>query len=331
LTYTLLMIAGGLALLILGGEFLVRGAVALAERIGISPLLIGLTLVGFGTSTPELVTSVQAAVAGSPGIAVGNIVGSNIANLLLILGLAAMISPIAVSARALARDGALVVATAALFAVVSTYTTLSRPIGAAFIILLLAYIIFAWLQERALAGEPHSLSSAAMGKAEAFEAAHPTLNEASRRTGAVVMGLVMTIGGLAIVVLGGSLLVSGAVSLARGLGLSETLIGLTIVAVGTSMPELVTSIVAALKRQSDVALGNVFGSNIYNTLGIGGVTALISPTVVPPEIVRFDNLVMIGISFLVFVFAATRYCIGRREGALLLTGYVGYLWFIWPV
>lgn len=317
-------------LLILGGEFLVRGAVSLAERLGISRLLIGLTLVGFGTSTPELVTSVQAALAGSPGIAVGNIVGSNIANLLLILGLAALISPIAVEARALARDGGLVVATAALLAVVAAYATLSRPVGAVFIALLVAYIIFAWRQERAVASEPHPLSSAAMGKVEAFETSHPTLHKVPNGTGAVLLALAMTIVGLVIVISGGSLLVKGSVELARGLGLSETLIGLTIVAVGTSMPEMVTSTVAAIKRQSDVALGNVLGSNIYNILGIGGVTALISPTVVPTEIVRFDNLVMVGTSVLVFVLAATGSRIGRREGTFLLAGYVAYVWLIWP-
>jgi cation:H+ antiporter len=137
-------------------------------------------------------------------------------------------------------------------------------------------------------------------------------------------------GGLVLVVIGGKFLVDGAVALARGYGISETVIGLTIVAVGTSMPELVTSVVAAFRRQAEVAFGNVVGSNIYNILGIGGVTALIAPTTVPPEMVRFDNLIMVGVSLVLFAFAWTGLRIGRREGGLLICGYLIYLVVLWP-
>ncbi|BAU94046.1 sodium/calcium exchanger (plasmid) [Methylorubrum populi] len=326
-----LSILGGLALLVLGGEFLVRGAVQLAERMGVSPLLIGLTLVGFGTSTPELVTSVQAALIGSSGIAVGNIVGSNIANILLILGLAALISPIAVPSGALKRDGVLVVATAALLALVGWTLALERWVGALFVAGLVAYIVYAWRQER-VGGDGHT---AAFEKAEAFEAVHAGVHQAGASApkaglAGVALSLAFALGGLALVVLGGGYLVEGAIALAQRFGISETVIGLTIVAVGTSMPEFVTSVVAAIRRQSDVALGNVLGSNIYNILGIGGLTALIAPTAVPPEIARFDNLVMLAVSGLLLAFAWTGLRIGRREGAALVLGYGLYVWAIWP-
>jgi len=327
----ILYIGLGLFLLVLGGELLVRGAVQLAERMGVSPLLIGLTLVGFGTSTPELVTSVQASLAGSPGIAVGNIVGSNIANILVILGLSALISPIAVGSRALARDGVLVAATAALLVAIGFGWTLDRLAGVAFVALLCGYLVLAWRTERA--GADHS---AAFEKAQAFEGVHPTgVHQAGASApraglGGVALSLSFALGGLALVVVGGGYLVDGAIALARRLGISETVIGLTIVAVGTSMPELVTSIVAAFRRQADVALGNVLGSNIYNILGIGGVTALIAPTAIPDQIVRFDAPVMLAVSLGLLWLARSGWRIGRREGGLLLAGYVAYVWTIWP-
>jgi cation:H+ antiporter len=327
-----LLLLGGLVLLALGGEALVRGAVQLAERMGVSPLLIGLTLVGFGTSTPELVTSVQAALIGSPGIAVGNAVGSNIANILLILGIAALISPVRVGSMALKRDGVLVLATAAVFALVGFTLPLDRLVGLAFVAGLVGYLVYAWRTERAGAdGHP-----AAFEKAQAFEGTHPTLHAAGAAApgagaGALVLALGMALGGLVLVVFGGRLLVDGAVALARNFGIEETVIGLTIVAVGTSMPELVTSLVAAVRRQSDVALGNILGSNIYNILGILGLTALIAPTAVPAQIAWFDNLVMVAVSAALLAFAWTGLRIGRREGGALLAGYLLYVWWIWPV
>jgi cation:H+ antiporter len=327
-----LLLLGGLALLALGGELLVRGAVQLAERMGISPLLIGLTLVGFGTSTPELVTSVQAALIGSPGIAVGNAVGSNIANILLILGIAALVWPIRVGSAALRRDGAVVLGAAVLLLVVGWTMPLDRLVGAVFVAGLVGYLVYAWRQERVGAdGHP-----AAIAKAEAFEGLHPTLHNAGAAApgagmGAVLLAVAAALGGLALVVVGGGLLVDGAVGIARSFGISETVIGLTIVAVGTSTPELVTSIVAAIRRQSDVALGNILGSNIYNILGILGLTGLIAPTTIPAEIARFDNLVMVGVSVALLVFAWSGLRIGRREGGALLAGYGLYVWWIWPV
>jgi cation:H+ antiporter len=323
-----LPLAGGLLLLALGGELLVRGAVQVAERLGVSPLLIGLTLVGFGTSTPELVTSVQAALIGSPGIAVGNIVGSNIANILLILGISAILFPIVVSSSALKRDGALVLATAVALTAVGLFWTLDRMVGLVFFAGLIGYIVFAWRQESV----PTIDHTAAYERIEAFEQLHPPVLKpgASAKPSSIPVALALALGGLVLVVLGGRFFVDGAVTLARGLGISETVIGLTIVAVGTSMPELITSVVAALRKQADVALGNILGSNIYNILGIGGLTALIAPTEVPRQIATFDNFVMVAVSLALLALARTGWRIGRREGGLLVAGYVGYVWWIWP-
>ncbi len=330
----ILPLAGGFILLALGGEFLVRGAVQVAERLGLSPLVIGLTLVGFGTSMPELVTSVQAALIGSPGIAVGNIVGSNIANILLILGLSAVLFPVAVGSAALRRDGTMVLVTAMVFTLVGLFWTLDRVIGIAFVAALAGYIVFAFLQERTVPGKPSAADhTAAYRRAEAFEELHaPVLQPqtAAQAGPPVLVSLAMALGGLVLVVLGGKFFVDGATALARSFGISETVIGLTIVAFGTSMPEFITSIIAALRKHSDIALGNILGSNIYNILGIGGVTALIAPTAVPREIATFDNFVMLAISAVLLVMARTGWRIGRAEGLALFAGYAGYIWWLWP-
>lgn len=328
------MLLGGLVLLIIGGELLVRGSVATAERLGMSPLLIGLTLVGFGTSAPELVTSVQAARAGSPGIAVGNVVGSNIANTLMILGASAIITPIAISSKALARDGLLMLAVAVVFAIVGYAYKLDRIVGALFVVSLLVYLWTVYRQERsATAAEPHS---AAYEKAEAYEELregplhHPKHTRAWADRLGTPLALAMAAAGLVAVVWGGDLLVDGAVALAREHGISETVIGLTIVAIGTSMPEFVTSILAAIRKHSDVAVGNIMGSNIYNILGIAGCTGLIAPTAVPPEVARYDNLVMAAAMLIVVAFARTGFRLSRTEGALMLAGYVAYIASLWP-
>lgn len=321
---TWLPLLGGLILLVAGGELLVRGAVQAAERIGISPLVIGLTLVGFGTSMPELVTSVQAGLNGSPGIAYGNVVGSNIANILLIAGVSALLCPIVVARSALRRDAAVMLAVAAGFAVLAWVMPMGRIVGAGLIALLVGYIWFVIYQERGAAD-----GGALHDKSLALSEADPSLTQHAPAKG-LITPLLIAVAGLVLVVAGGSLLVNGAVALARGFGVSETVIGLTIVAVGTSMPELVTSVIAAMKRQGDVAFGNVVGSNIYNILGIGGTTALIAPSNVPTEIVSFDAPMMVAVSLLLVLFAATGLRVGRREGAVLLAGYVGYIWMIWP-
>lgn len=333
-----LLLAGGFVLLIAGGELLVRGASATAEKLGMSPLLIGLTLVSFATSAPELAVSVEASLSGSPGIAVGNIVGSNIANILMILGIAAVITPILVQQEALRRDGVIVLATAAAFCAIGYVTPLDRFVGAVLLAGLAAYIYYAYRQEMAGAPAGHT---AAFEKREAHddlfdgrwgEATPAVVPFAANRTIATVQKpLAMAIGGLAVLIIGGKLLVDGGSGIARHVGVSESVIGLTIVAIGTSLPELTTSVIAAIRRHGDIALGNILGSNIYNVLGIAGVTGLLAPTVIPSEIVRFDSFVMLAASVALLVVARTGYQIGRGEGLLLLAGYGGYLFAIWPL
>ncbi len=323
-----LPLLGGLVLLIAGGELLVRGAVRVAERMGVSSLVIGLTLVGFGTSTPELVTSVQAALAGSPGIAFGNIVGSNIANILLIIGVASIVSRIAVSSSALRRDGFVMLAVAVIFALLAAMFPFSRILGLCFVAALVVYVYLAFRMERIATPHEHG---AVYDKAVALEAADPTIAPVHKSAPGMIASLAIAAVGLVLILVGGKFFVDGAVMLARSMEISETVIGLTIVAVGTSMPEFVTSVVAALRRQSDVAFGNIVGSNIYNILGIGGVTALIAPADIPEQIVRFDNPMMVAVSVALIVVAYTGFSISRREGFMLLAGYAAYVWWIWPV
>ncbi len=322
-----LPLIGGLILLIAGGELLIRGAVQVATTLGVSPLVIGLTLVGFGTSTPELVTSVQAALADAPGIAYGNIVGSNIANSLLIAGVAALVSPMVIASLALKRDGAVMATVAILFAVMAFTGPLGRGVGAVFVAALIVYVYLAFRQERACAPAGHG---AVYEKSAATQGADAALAPSGPSGKSVLAPTLTAVAGLVLVMIGGRFLVDGAVALARGFGISETVIGLTVVAVGTSMPEFVTSVVAGLRKQGDVAFGNIVGSNIYNILGIGGFTALIAPGPVPAEIVSFDSLVMIGASVVLVGMAWTGLKIARWEGTVLLGAYGGYLYLIWP-
>lgn len=315
---------GGLVLLVLGGDLLVRGAVALAERLGVSPVLIAIVLVGFGTSTPELVISVQASLGGSPGIAMGNIVGSNIANILLMLGIATIIAPVAVGVRSLRRDGLVMLAVAVAFQVIALFVPLSRPVGFAMLAALALYMWLAYSTER----RAMAVATAAAAKARAAEEVDPALKPG--KAPGFVVATAMAIGGLALVILGGDVLVDAATNIARSFSISETVIGLTIVAVGTSTPELVTSIVAALRRQGDVAFGNIMGSNIYNILGIGGATGAIAPLSVPQSIATFDAPVMVAVSLLLVVFAWTGLRLNRIEGAIMVLLYAGYVFWLWP-
>ena len=312
MTVTLLVISGLLGLVV-GGELLVRGAVSVARSFGISPMVIGLTLVGFGTSTPELVTSLQAALAGSSGIAVGNVVGSNIGNVLLILGIAALIAPIAVDPKAFRRDGTMVLI-ATLFCLGAVLLgEIDRLIGSGFVIALAAYLAFTLWSEKVSGGTPAST---------VYE------NEADAVLGpetALGISFLIAIAGLVITIFGARLLVSGAVSLAQAAGLSETVIGLTIVAIGTSMPELVTSIIAVRKGEGAVALGNVLGSNIFNILGVLGITVLVQPMAVPSEIAVLDIWVMCATTLVLIAFARSGWTISRREGGTFVLAYLVYL------
>lgn len=304
-------IAIGLVLLLVGGELLVRGAVASAKALGVSPLLIGLTLVGFGTSTPELVTSVTAALNGSAGIAVGNVVGSNIANILFILGLSAVIYPMAVNPKGFKRDAFMVMAAALACLAVVLYGRMGMLLGFAFIASLIAYVVFVYVQEK---NAPDEAAVVAEHRAE----------DARKGPGSIALSLAMAIGGIAITIFGAGYLVDGAIALAKDLGVSDTIIGLTIVAVGTSMPELVTSVMAAIRKHADVAYGNIVGSNIFNVLFILGTTAIIQPIDIPAQIARFDIWVMLATTGLLVYFARTGAKLQRWEGGVFIGCYVAY-------
>ncbi len=298
-----LVILAGLAGLFLGGEGLVRGAVGIAQRFALPPLLIGLTVVGFGTSTPELLVSVDAALRGVPDIAIGNILGSNIGNILLIVGLSALVWPIRVRGAALWRDTAVMTLAALVLVPLFWLGQVGRGSGALLVALLAAYLIRAYLRP----GESQE---------EAEAAPVPTIRAST----------LWLVGGLGALMIGARFLVDGSVSIARSHGISEAVIGLTIVAVGTSLPELATSLVAALRRQSEIAVGNIVGSNIFNILGILGVTAVIAPVPVAGRFLGFDLPVMIAATILLSGLLVLRQGIGRGMGAGLLLAYGAYVW-----
>ncbi len=307
-----LLLVGGLVLLVVGGETLVRGAVGLARRMGVSPLVIGLTIVGFGTSAPELVTVVQAAMVDAAGVAVGNVVGSNIANMLLIMGFGALLVPIACDPAAIRRDGSMVAVVTVLCVGIVLMGSVGRSEGVGLIALLLAYTLFAYFSEKKQAGrEGARITAEADSVAQAPDGLLKTL-------AILVFGIVAT-------VIGAGFLVDGAVTLARVAGVSEAIIGLTIVAVGTSLPELVVALAGALRGGADVAFGNILGSSIFNVLGILGVAALVSPFTIPEQIGGIDIWIMLGVTVVFLVFAATGRRISRSEGGLLLAGYAIYL------
>ena len=309
----ILQILLSLVLLFGGGELLVRGAVAAARRARVSPMLIGLTLVGFGTSTPELATSLQAALYGSPEIAVGNILGSNIVNILLILGIAALISPLACHPMAFRRDGTALAVSALSGAAILWTGELGRLAGTLFLFFLIAYVLITYLAERRKE-DP----SAQMHAQEA------ALYEGLGRSG-LAAGLGVFAAGLLMVIMGAHLLVTGALETAQFLGISDRILGLTLVAVGTSLPELMTSAIAAYRKQPDVALGNIIGSNIFNIWGILGLTGLVRPIHVPLEMFQADLWIMLAASAVAIAIAATGWRISRREGIFLLAGYFAYL------
>lgn len=320
-----LMIIAGLFLLAIGGEALVRGSVSVARKLNISELVIGLTLVGFGTSTPELVTSLQAVSQGAVGISVGNVVGSNIANVLLVLGIAVILSPIVVHPNAILRDGLVMVAATGLLCALLWFDQFSRVSGFVLLALLIGYLVFSLMMDQR--------------RQDAAAVMHKEEGEVVEAQYGLVLGILLAVAGLIGVVAGARLLVDGSVTLARSIGISETVIGLTIVAVGTSLPELATSVVAAVRKKADVALGNIIGSNIFNILGILGVTALVQPfsvrgdpaaaAMAGGEPVSMMTSVDIGALVLsvalLILFALTGRKLARWEGAVLLLGYVLYM------
>ena len=312
---TLGMIFGGLLLLAGGAELLVRGAVAVARRLGMSPLLIGLTLVGFGTSSPELVTSVTAALTNEPAIAISNVVGSNISNILFVLGAAAALTAIRIDPTVFRRDAAWTAASALLLLGFALAGGIGRLGGAAMIVALVAYLL------HVVYGARRQASLAARTGAVLAEHAKPL-------KGHPAVSVVVAVGGIALTIVGAALLVEGATRIALLVGASETVIGLTIVAIGTSLPEMTTSIVAALRGEADIAYGNVIGSNIFNILLVLGGSAVARPILVPAEIARFDIWVLMAATGLLIYFGWSGFRLTRREGAILIGAYAAYLLYL---
>ncbi len=306
---TVLMLLLGLTLLYVGAEGLVRGASCLGLKLGLTPLVIGLTVVAFGTSAPELLVSVQAGIAGQGAIAVGNVVGSNIANIGLILGLAALVRPIDVRAQLIRFELPLVIAVSVFLTILLWNGLVGRIEGLVLFLGVIAFTIYSLRAARA--------KQAPEVEAE-FAESMPTANRPTWQY------VVITLVGLAVLVVGARVLVSAAVDIARAFGLSEALIGLTIIAIGTSLPELAASMVAAAKREGDIAVGNVLGSNLFNVLCVVGLAALIMP-LDAGGVSRIDLAVMIAFAVILLPIMRTRFVIGRLEGAGLVLIYAGYL------
>ncbi len=309
-----IFIIAGLVLLFFGGEGLLKGAVGLARKLGLSNFMIGAVIVGFGTSMPELSVSLKAAFDGSSGIVLGNVVGSNIANILLILGICAVICPILVTDRSALRDAGFVIGASLLMCGLALTGTFGFISGVILLVSLLVYLVYSYRQDK--------LKTAAE-KAELQR--HIEEDTEGEVHLPVWQSVIYTIGGLALLAGGATLLVQGATSIARGFGISESVIGLSLVAVGTSLPELATGVVAAWRKHTDIILGNILGSNLFNILCILGVSAMVSPVAVDPNIAKMDMWLMAGVAVLLAIALRTGFKLSRIEGGVMLTLYMGYM------
>ncbi len=311
----------GLSLLIAGANALVKGASRLAAACRVSPLVIGLTVVAFGTSSPELAVSIKSALADQADIAIGNVVGSNIFNVLFILGVSALIVPLVVSVQLIRRDVPLMVALSALTWLMARDGAISRIDGLLFVTSLFGYIVNLIRQSRRDNADADAAAAASENPGEVADAVE-------NPRWLLKLGLV--IGGLAFLVQGSHWLVESAIAFAQYLGVSELVIGLTIVAAGTSMPEVVTSIVAALRGERDIAVGNVVGSNIFNLLGVLGVASVVAPSgiAISDAIIAFDLPIMLAVAFVCLPIFLTEGVISRWEGGVLLGYYVLYTLYL---
>ena len=304
----------GLVLLLVGGDFLVRGAVALAVKFHISPLVIGLTVVAFGTSAPELFVAFEAVQEQHFGLALGNVVGSNIANILLVLGLPAMIYPTLCNQPSVLRNCMLMIGATLLFIAICLTGEVTRFHGIVMVGLLCLFLLY-------------SARRARKSKAAAAEA----LEEMEEFTGlpdkANMIALYLA-GGLIGLPLGANLLIGGAVDIATSLGVSEAVIGLTLVAVGTSLPELATTVVAAMRRHSEVAIGNALGSNLFNILAVIGITAIVFPIKVPDSLLGLDMLIMLACALIILPYSYFHRPIGRLSGFVFVMVYSGYMYYL---
>lgn len=308
----LIYILGGLVLLVLGGNYLVKGASGLALKLDISPMLVGLTVVSLGTSMPEMLVSVSAALKGKADIAIGNVVGSNIANVALILGITAIIFPISIKARTLRFDWVVMIGASFVVYLFALNGSLVRFEGVAFVTILAAYITWSFLRER---------------KTNTADIGVELPDEAAKQTSVAVLLLIIVAGSVALV-FGANWLVEGAEAVARNFGVSDRVIAITLVAFGTSLPELAASVIAAFKGEKDISLGNIIGSNIYNLLAILGVTAIIQPIAISEKLISVDMWWMIATSFAILPIGLVGMRIGRVGGTLLFLAYALYIYHV---
>ena len=313
----ILLLVAGLFILILGGDFLVKGATSIALRFKLSPLVVGLTIVAFGTSAPELLISIKAALSGSPDLTMGNVVGSNICNLGLVLGVTAIISPIYVGKDSLRIDWPVAMGSSLLLFSVSSFGFINWLEGVLFMILLITYVAFLIIHSRKKHLDNRQLETS-------FE--EEELEEGPSKS--VLKDLGFLVLGCLGLYFGADWFVGGAQEIAVYLGVSERIIGITVLALGTSLPELTTAIIASLRKETDLALGNLLGSNIFNVLSILGITSMIKTIEVNQEIVNIDMLWMLGITFVILPFMITSKHVEKWEGIVLLGVYFYYVFAV---
>lgn len=306
---TIITLITGLILLALAGDALVRGSISAAQRMHIPPIIIGLTVVAFGTSAPELIVSIEAALKGAPGLAVGNVIGSNMTNILLVLGLPALITPIVLVENGIRRSSIFMIAVSLGFAFMAMNGEISRLEGLLLFALLIVYLTYS------------GIIATRLRKKITANDEPEILGDKPLTTRKILLLLAFGIIGLG---LGGKLTTSGALDLAKMFNIADTAIGLTIIALGTSLPELATSAAAAFRKQTGVVIGNVIGSNIFNVLGITGITAMLVPLEVSHSIISFDIWIMLAATIVMIPIAFTTRRINRIEGILMTSAYIVY-------
>ncbi|MBT3992258.1 MAG: calcium/sodium antiporter [Rhodospirillaceae bacterium] len=307
------LVVAGFVLLLVGAEIMLRGAIGLADKFGISKLVVGMTVIAFGTSAPELLVSLNAALAGSSGLAIGNVVGSNVANILLVLGVAGLLMPIANEPGALKRDGWMLLAGTGLFMALSIRGQIDLMAGLILLAYFIGFLTYTYLREK------QGIDAAG----EMYEHEVDDVDGVPDNLLKIIVYLLIGFTGL---IYGADLLVEGGVAIARNFGVSEAVIGLTVIAFGTSLPELAASIVAAIRKHADVAVGNVVGSNIFNVVGIVGVVSLVTPMDVPARVINFDNWIMLAATLILMPYMiGRRERLGRVEAFLFLAAYLIYI------
>lgn len=320
-------LAGGLVVLIIAGDVLVRGSVGIAQRLGIPNLVIGLTIVAFGTSAPELVISLKAALENAGGIAIGNVVGSNIANVLLVLGMPALIAATPCGEAGATRSALFMVAVTIVFIGLCFFTPIGFQAGLVLLFLLAVFLTASTITARRHRSEQKTIAAAAAGAAVADVEMEPddALDDVEDVPDSPYVAIVYIVLGLVGLPLGAHFTITGAVDIATHWGVSEAVIGLTIIALGTSLPELATTVMAAIRQHGAVAIGNVIGSNIFNLLAIIGITAVVVPIDVPPEVLKLDIWVMLACALLLTVLAAFRICLNKISGLAMTAAYGLYI------